>query len=73
MAKNECGHPGLRTLKLAVSQDVINVINWFLVCWYKFRKVKSYFNDFWLVVVTNGRVVLDIGTLKSAVYQEWVD
>ena len=34
MVKNGCGHPGLRTLKLAVSQEEISGINWFL-CWYK--------------------------------------
>ena len=29
--KNGCGHSGLRTLKLAVSKEGINEINWFLV------------------------------------------
>ena len=33
MVKNGCGHYGLRTLKLALSQEGINRINWFLVCW----------------------------------------
>ena len=32
LVKNGCGHSGLRTLKLAVSQEGINLINWFLVC-----------------------------------------
>ena len=32
-------HSDRKTLKLAVSHEVINGINWFLVCWYKFRKV----------------------------------
>ena len=27
MVKNGCGHPGLRTLKLAVSQEEISGIN----------------------------------------------
>ena len=31
--KNGCGHSGLRTLKLAVSQEGINGVSWFLVCW----------------------------------------
>ena len=33
MVKNGCGHSGLRTLKLAVSQEGINGVSWFLVCW----------------------------------------
>ena len=32
MVKNGWGHSSLRTLKLAVSQEGINEINWFLVC-----------------------------------------
>ena len=33
MVKNWCGHYGLRTLKLALSQEGINRVGWFLVCW----------------------------------------
>ena len=33
LVKNGCGYSGLRTLKLAVSQEWINGANWFLVCW----------------------------------------
>ena len=33
VAKNGCGHSGLGTLKLAVSQEGINRVSWFLVCW----------------------------------------
>ena len=32
MLKNGCGHSGLRTLKLFLSQKGLNGINWFLVC-----------------------------------------
>ena len=32
MVRNGCGHSGLKTLKLAVSQEGINGINRFLVC-----------------------------------------
>ena len=35
---NGCAHSGCRILKLAVSHEEINEINWFLVCRYKFRK-----------------------------------
>ena len=35
MVKNECGHSGLRTLKLAVSQKGINGMNWYFWCVYE--------------------------------------
>ena len=43
------------------------------MCWYKLRKAKSYFNNFWVVVVKNGPGFLGLGTLKSTVSQEWID
>ena len=76
MVKNGCGHSGHRTLKLTVSQvsqEVINGINWSLVCSYKFRKAKSYFDKFWVVMVKNGHCLLGLGTQKCAVSQEWID
>ena len=72
-SKNGCGHSGLRTLKLAVSQKGINGINLILVCWQKFWKAKSYFNNFWILVIKNGCGLLGLGALKSAVSQEWFD
>ena len=32
MVKNGCGYSGLKALKLDVSQEGINRVNWFLVC-----------------------------------------
>ena len=61
------GNSGDRTLKLAVSQEGNNGMNWFLVCLYKFRKAKSYFDNFWVVVVKNGLGLLG---LKSNTSQE---
>ena len=54
LVKNACVYSGLRIQKLAVFQEVFHGINWFYVCWYKFRKAKSFFNSFWVVVVKNG-------------------
>ena len=73
MVKNGHSHCSHRTLKLAVSQEIINGINWFWLCLYKFRKAKSYFNNFWVVMVKNGHGVLGLGMLKSAVSQKWID
>ena len=67
MVKNGCDHSWPRTLKLTVSQEEINVINWFFTCGYKSREAKSYFNNFWLVMVKNGCALLGHRTLKSAV------
>ena len=36
-------------------------------------KTKSYFNNFWVVVVKNGRGLEGLGTLKSAVSQGAID
>ena len=46
MARKGCGQSGHRILKLAVSQKWINWMNWFFAWWCKFRKAKSYFNNF---------------------------
>ena len=69
MVKNGCGHSGFKTLNLVVSQEGINVITRFLVCWYKFSKG----NNFWVVVAKNGHGFLALGALESTLYQEWID
>ena len=51
--------------KLAVSQEGVNGINWVLVCWYKLRKAKSYFNIFCVVMVKIGTGLLGGGLLWS--------
>ena len=57
---------GHRTLKSALSQEEIDGINWFLMCCYKFKKGKFYFNSFWVVLVKTGRSLLGHEALKSA-------
>ena len=46
-------------------------MNWYFACWYKFRKAKSYFYDFWVGRVRNGYDHLVHETLKP-VSKEWV-
>ena len=41
-------------IKLIVSQKWTDGINWMFSCWCKFRKAKSWFNDFWVGVFKNG-------------------
>ena len=40
MVKNGCGQYGLWTLKLTVTQEWIDGINWFFGCWNKFMLLK---------------------------------
>ena len=49
MVKNGCDQPGLWTLKLTVSEEWIDVINWFFACWYKFFQIKR-----WLSILGGG-------------------
>ena len=64
VVKNGCGLLGLVTLKSAVSQESVDEVSWFFVCWYKFRKAKSYFNNYWVGMTKNGRGLIDHGTLQ---------
>ena len=62
---------GRNLLKLAVSYEWINGMNWFFLCWYKFKKAESYFNNFCMGVVKSGPDSWARGTLKYAVSQ-WI-
>ena len=42
MARNGCGQAGLWTLKLTVSQEWPDGINWFFASWYKFTQIKRW-------------------------------
>ena len=53
-----------RHSKTAISQELINGINWFFACWYKFREDKSYFSDFWAGAVKSVRILLVNRTLS---------
>ena len=59
----------ITALKLTLSQEWIDGVNWFFAWWCKFRKAKSYFNTFSVGMVKNGHVRVIHETLRSA---EWV-
>ena len=61
------------SLKSAVSQDWINEMSWFFAYWYKFRKGKSYFNNYSLAMGKNGQGLIDFGTFESGVSDKWFD
>ena len=66
MARIECGQSGQKALKLAVSQEWIDEMDWFFAWWCKLRKAKSYFSYFWVGQAKNGHGQLVHETLKSA-------
>ena len=67
VVKNVCGILSLGFLKSALSQEWIDEISWFFACWYKIRKAKSYFDNYWLCMVKNWWGLIDHGTLKLGV------
>ena len=69
MIKNGFGQSGLWALNLTLSPEWTDDINWFFACWHKFRKSKSWFNDFRVGMVKHGQGFLVHETLKS---WEWI-
>ena len=53
MVKNGCGQSSNGTLKLTVSEEWTDGINWFFACWYRFTKIKSWSKIFWVGIVEN--------------------
>ena len=66
---------GLLTLKsAALSQEWIDdEMRWFFSSWYKFKKVNSYFDNYWVGIVKDGWGLIDHGTFKSGVSHKWFD
>ena len=53
MVKNGCGQSDDGTLKLTISGEWTDGINWFFACWYVTTKIKSWSNIFWVGVLKN--------------------
>ena len=73
MVRDGCGQPDHWTLKLTVSQEWVDGMNWFFACCCKFRKAKSNFNDFWVDVWP---VAIGLGHLVHEtlnVFMNWAD
>ena len=73
--KYGCGLLGLKTLKSAVSQELIDELGWYFACWYKCLKTKSCFNNYCVGAVKNGWGLKDRGTLKPGKSQMiwWIE
>ena len=72
VVKNGCSFFGLGTLRSALSWGWIDELSWF-ACWYKFKKVNSYFDNYWVAKVKNGWGLIDHGIFKSVVSHKWFD
>ena len=68
--KNGCGQSSGETLKLTVSEEWTDGVNWFLTCWCRFAKIKSWSKNFLVGMVKNGS---GQGTLNLTVSQKWTD
>ena len=59
-------------IQIHINQMLVK--KWFFAWWCKFRKTKSYFNDFWVDLVKNGHDHVVHETLKSAdKFIDWAD
>ena len=57
--------------KLAVSQLWIDGVKGFFAYWSKFRKAKSYFNNFWVGMAKNGHDGVLVHS-KICLSREWI-
>ena len=75
LVRNGCGLLGLGTLKSAVSQEWVDQMSWFFACWYKFRKAKSYFNNYRVGMVKNECGLIDHRTPTNDLmnWADWVN
>ena len=67
VVKNGCGQSFDGTLKLTLSEEWTNGINWFFICWCRFRKIKNWSKIYWVGMVQNGCGQSVHGTLKLTV------
>ena len=58
MVKNGCGQSGEQTLKLTLSQKCRDGVEWVFSSWYKLKKAKSWFKDFYVGVAISGHGLL---------------
>ena len=73
MVKNGGGQSCDGTLKLTLSEEWTNEMNWFLACWYKFITVKRWPKIYWMGMFKNRCGQCGHGTLKLTVSQNWID
>ena len=73
MIKNGCGQSVDRTLKLSVSEEWADKMNWFFACWYRFTKLKVDQKFFGGGMAKNGCSQTGHGTLELTVSQKWTD
>ena len=70
-SQNRCGQSCDGTLKLTLSEERTNGINWFLVCSCRFITVKSWSKIYWVDMVKNGCGQSGHGTLIFNLTLTW--
>ena len=73
VVKNGCGQSCDGTLKLTLSEEWTNGLNWFFACWCRFITIKSWSKFYWVGMVKNECCQSGHGTLKLTVSQNWTD
>ena len=73
MIKNGCCQSVFWTLKLIVSQELADVINWIFSCCYKFTQIERWLKIFGLSMTKNWCDQSGDRTLKLMVPEEWTD
>ena len=73
MVNYGCGQSGFRTLKLSLSQEWADGINWVFACWHKVIQIKRWSKIFGVSMVKNGWGQSGDTTLNLTVSEKWAD
>ena len=73
VVRNGCGQSGLWALKVTVTQEWTNGINWFFACWHNFTQINRRLKVFRVSLIENGCGQSGNRTHKFTVSEEWAD
>ena len=73
MVRYGCGQSGFWTLKLSLSQEWADGINWDFACWHKVTQIKRWSKIFGVSIVKNGWGQSGDTTLNLTVSEKWAD
>ena len=73
MVKSECDQSSLLTLKMTVSEELTDRMNWFFACWFKLMQIKRWLKFLGVGMIKNGCGQSGDRTLKSTASEERTD
>ena len=73
MGQNALGQLDYRIFKSTISLEKTDEKAWFIACWYRFRKMKSWLKNIGVSLVKNGCGHPGLRTLKLALSQEEIN